>query len=150
MKKYLLIIGCVCLALSLFADDNDFSISRTGTKRVELETSVIKVHPLGGKPRKPILNIEEIADGFTPTPSSFESSPGTRTGMSNGLVEKDLVSNNWSFFVLDKDPFGGKPRVPVMANGTLIDQLLKAKDDSKSISDLTDQIDQYLTDGSAN
>ena len=37
-----------------------------------------------------------------------------------------------------------------MANGTLIDQLLKAKDDSKSISDLTDQIDQYLTDGSAN
>lgn len=168
MKKYLLLLGCVCIVLSAFADDTALTKSRssffTDSAFLSIVTRIAISDPVtnGGKPRLP-------EKPRSTNPGNVAVRNGSFSG--NSLAKKD-DPREWTLEKVDLvgfhiDPLGGKPRdkgrplgiTPggvVVAGGakkltiddvtSLIDQLLtEGQSSAKNISDVTTLIDQLLT-----
>lgn len=118
MKKYLLLLGCVCMALSAFADDTDINKIRThdfGSFTVSATSTVVTRYtrddnPIthGGKPRLP----ERPVRNGNPDPACDETTSYNLPG------HVELVAQAISCVVSGvKQTNGGKPRLPEKPRG---------------------------------
>lgn len=169
MKKYLLLLGCACMALSALADDTDINKARTtgdsvckiASWKAASQFPVLVID--GGKPRFPVkpLSLPGTVSLFSKDDGSTMSN--MHVGGERNFVKADLVE-------FGKEPLGGKPRDPgrplsiddflnnVRNNSSfssskptiddvtsLIDQLLyEGQGQAKSVNDVTTMIDQML------
>ena len=110
MKKYLLLLGCACLALAVLADDSTItkvsSSDLIGSKDIIAEKVVKPTNPIeqGGKPRRP------------------KSSPvGGPSIFANMVKQVGLNIVSGLVHIGDEvDPNGGKPRTPKGIDGCTV------------------------------
>jgi hypothetical protein len=138
MKKYLLLLGCACMALSALADDTDINKVRThdfGSFTVSATSIVVTRYtrddnPIthGGKPRLPERpvrngNPDPACDGTT----SYNYLPG----------HVELVAQAMSSVKGVKETLGGKPRLPEKPLSTGPGTVsLFSKDDGSTMSNM--------------